>query len=224
MSHAAAGEPAATAGPQGDGAGQPTGDQVVDPAAQAEGDTPEGQGDEPETDWQAEAEKWKSLARKHERTAGQNADAAKRLKTIEDQNKTDLQRAQEAQQEAERQRDEALETHARIMAAATHDVPVDLIDLLGTGTAEEIDERAQLVSGVIQAEATRLANQMFQAAGIDPASLANGGANGSPTASGAAARAGHRPVESMGGGTQPARGTQPMTSDDWLREQFASSR
>lgn len=221
MSHSAAEGSAATADPQGDGAGQPTGDPAVDPAAQADGDTQDGQGDG-EPDYKAEAEKWKALARKHERTAGQNADAAKRLKSIEDANKTELQRAQEAQQQAERQRDEALETHARIMAAATHDVPVDLIDFLGTGTAEEIDDRAQTLSGVIQAEATRLANQMFQAAGMDPSQLGNG--NGSATAAGAAAKAGHRPVEAMGGGLTPASGTRPVTSDDWLREQFQGAR
>jgi hypothetical protein len=219
MSHAAAEGAAATAASQGDDAGQPTGDQVVDPAAQVDGDTPDDQAQE--TDWKAEAEKWKAHARKHERTATQNAEAAKRLRTIEDANKTELQRAQEAQQEAERQRDEALQTHARIMAAATHDVPVDLIDLLGAGTAEEIDERAELVSSVIQAEATRLANQMFQAAGLQ---MPEGNENGSPTATGAAARAGHRPVESMGGGVTPAAGTRPISSDDWLREQFAHSR
>jgi hypothetical protein len=165
---------------------------------------------------------WKTQARKQEARAKENAKAAAEWQKTQDANKTELQRAQEAQQEAERQRDEALQTHARIMAAATHDVPVDLIDLLGTGTAEEIEERAELLSGAIQTEATRLATQMFQAAGIDPSTLGNG--NGSDTASAAAARAGHRPVEAMGGGTQPARGGRPPNNDDWLREMFANSR
>lgn len=219
MTHSAADGAADIAASQGDGAGQPTGDQDVDPAAQADGDSQDGQGEE-ETDWQAEADKWKALARKHEKTANQNKDAAARLKNIEDANKTELQRAQEAQQEAERQRDEALGTHARIMAAATHDVPVELIDLLGTGTDEEIDERAQLVATAIQTEATRIAQQMMQAAGFDP----QGNGNGSASAAGAAARAGHRPVEAMGGGLEPTGGTRPVTSDDWLREAFANAR
>lgn len=223
MSSVAAEQAAGTAASQGDDAGQPTGDQQVDPAAQGDAGTAEGQGEGQGTDWQAEAEKWKNLARKHERLAGQNADAARELKKIQDANKSDLERAQEAQAEAERQRDEALGTHARIMAAATHDVPVELIDLLGTGTAEEIDERAELLSSAIQAEATRIAQQMMAAAGFTPNGDGTNG-NGSATAAGAAARAGHRPVESMSGGTQPARGTQPVTANDWLREQFAQSR
>lgn len=57
-----------------------------------------------EKDWEAEAEKWKSLARKHEGNARTNADAAKRLAAIEEQNKTELERAvDKAAQEARAQ-------------------------------------------------------------------------------------------------------------------------
>lgn len=80
-----------------------------------EGDTSEGTGDEGtggsasdggtggtgaagksgEKDWQSEAEKWKALSRKNE-------SAAKRLQAIEDANKTELQKAQERADAAEK--------------------------------------------------------------------------------------------------------------------------
>lgn len=55
-------------------------------------------------DWQADAEKWKTLARKHEANAKANSEAAKRLVAIEEQNKTELERAvDKAAQEARQQ-------------------------------------------------------------------------------------------------------------------------
>lgn len=50
------------------------------------------QDDDGEKDWQAEARKWKSLSRKHESQAKANADAAKRLKELEDKDKSESER------------------------------------------------------------------------------------------------------------------------------------
>lgn len=52
------------------------------------------------TDPQKEVEKWKSLARKHEAQAKANAKAAEQLKAMEDQGKSELERATTAAQEA----------------------------------------------------------------------------------------------------------------------------
>lgn len=55
-------------------------------------------------DWKTDAEKWKTLARKHEANAKANSEAAKRLAAIEEQNKTELERAvDKASQEARQQ-------------------------------------------------------------------------------------------------------------------------
>jgi hypothetical protein len=63
-----------------------------------------------------------------------------------DSQKTELERAQE---EAQRSREELAQTrtmNARLMAAATYNLPPDLIDLLGSGSEEEIDARAKLLA------------------------------------------------------------------------------
>lgn len=225
MSHSAAGEPAGTAGSQGDGAGQPQGDgQRQDPAAQPDGATSgaaDGSDDGGQEDLAAQLAHWKAQARKHEARAKDNAKAAAEWQKQQDANKTELQRAQEAQQAAERERDEARGMHARIMAAATHDVPVDLIDLLGTGTAEEIGERAEMLSSTIRAEAMAIARQTVEAMGYTWPG--NGQSGTAPTAAGAA-RASGRPVESLAGGTSPQHGTQPVTSDEWFRDMVSQSR
>lgn len=45
-----------------------------------------------EPDWSVEGPKWKAMSRKHEAQAKSNADAAKRLKEIEDANKSETQK------------------------------------------------------------------------------------------------------------------------------------
>jgi hypothetical protein len=98
---------------------------------------------------------WKSMARKHERAARSNAAAADKWQKQEDANKSELQKAQEAQLAAEQERDALRSGQSRMLAAAAHDLPTDLVDYLGDGTAEEIGERAEHLSGVISAEVER---------------------------------------------------------------------
>ena len=161
-------------------------------------------GNDPEA-LEAELTKWKELSRKHEARAAKNAEAARRLQEIEDANKTELQKAVEAQQSAERERDEAITTHSRVMAAAANDLPVELIDHLGSGTAEEINEIAELFKHVIETRAGQLAQQLLA-----------GGRNGLPAGTGA------RPVESMRMGSAPSNGGTPGTAEDWFRQLLAS--
>lgn len=64
----------------------------------------------PETDWKAEARKWETRAKQNLDVAKANEDAAKRLAEIEDQAKTELERALERAERAEKaiaERDEA---------------------------------------------------------------------------------------------------------------------
>lgn len=166
-------------------------EQMLAEAVAAVEPTPEVQ-DQPDTgaskDWEAEATKWKALARKHETTARSNSDAAKRLAEIEDAQKSEQQRLQERASSAEQRAAQLLAANARLMAAAVHGIPADLIDLLGDGTEDQINERAELLAAKLAAAA--------------PASA--------PTAPPST-----RPVESLKPGAAPA-GEEP-DPDAWLR-------
>lgn len=95
------------------------------------------------TDPVAEIEKWKTLARKNEARAKENAAAARRLAEIEDAAKTEQQRLEERAAAAERERDEARVELTRLRMAARYGIGEDDLDLLGSGTDEEIEARAR---------------------------------------------------------------------------------
>ncbi|MFM8155501.1 MAG: hypothetical protein ACKOAF_05430 [Actinomycetes bacterium] len=78
-------------------------------------------------DLAAEIEKWKSLSRKHEARAKDNADKAKRLDEIEEQSKSDLQKAIERAEKAEAQSAEAELKAIRAEVAASKGVPADML-------------------------------------------------------------------------------------------------
>jgi len=179
-------------------------------------DTGQGQGESGDQgDAAAQLAHWKEMARKHEKRARENSTAAAKLKQIEQANMTELEKAQSAQREAEQQRDEALATHARVMAAAAHNLPVELIDVLGTGTDEEINERAELLQTAIEDMAGEIAEQLIAdkiASGeliVGQGASRNGGA---PQGQQAA-----RPVESLRPGSAPA-GAMPNTPEQWFRQ------
>lgn len=120
-----------------------------------------------------------------------------RLREFEDRDKTDLEKAVERAQLAERDLAGARTATARLMAAAMHDIPVDMIDLLGDGTEEEIEARAKLIAEKLKA---------VQA----------------PAESKRSAPAPTRPVESLIPGARPANAT-PDDPNDAFR-QFVNSR
>jgi len=99
--------------------------------------------DNPLAQAQAEAEKWKALARKHETNAKANAAKAKQLDAIDDANKTETQKLTEAREAAERTAAEAQAELARHQAALKHGLSTEDLELLGTGTPEEIADRAE---------------------------------------------------------------------------------
>jgi hypothetical protein len=176
------------------------------------GEQTQGQSDGETPDPSAELAHWKEMARKHEKRAKENAAAAARMKQVDQASMTEVEKAQAAQREAERERDEARDMHARMMAAATNDLPVELIDFLGTGTEEEINERAEIISNIIDETAREIAEQLIKdqiASGklIDGASR-NGGPSQGP---------GARPVESLRAGSAPA-GMAPTSQEQWFRQ------
>lgn len=86
-----------------------------------------------ETDWQAEAVKWKALSRQNEAQAKANADKARQYDAIEEANKTELQKAQDALAAAQQAAEEANLRAIRADVARTTGVPPELL----TGTDEE---------------------------------------------------------------------------------------
>lgn len=133
----------------------PTG-RIVWPISGAEGDDPPkpATGDDKKTDDDppadkddgrdaaAEAAKWKALARKHEDQAKANAAAAKRLKELEDADKSALEVANEKLAEAERR---AAESEARVIraeVAASKGLTLAMAKRLVGATREEIEADA----------------------------------------------------------------------------------
>lgn len=119
------------------------------------------------------------------------ADMKARLQEFEDRDKTELQKAIERAEAAEKGATTMRVANARLMAAATHNLPADLIDILGDGTEEQIDARAKLLAEKLAAAAPKTEPQADK-----PAST--------------------RPVESLTPGAKPA--SQPKEDPDaWLR-------
>jgi len=85
-----------------------------------EGDAEDEEGDEepPIDSLQEEVKKWRGLSRKHERRAKENVEAAKRLKELEDADKTEIERATERAAEAEKKA-EAAERKALLYSVAS---------------------------------------------------------------------------------------------------------
>lgn len=113
-----------------------------DPATLNEDATPpeKGKPAPAEKDWASEAEKWKALARQNEARAKANAEKATKFDEMEEQSKTELQKAIEAA-EAEKKRATALEIQVlKAQVAAKHNV--DARFLVGT-TEEELTTCAE---------------------------------------------------------------------------------
>lgn len=100
-----------------------------------------GKGDDGK-DHKAEAEKWKALARKHESQAKANADAAKKLKDLEDADKSESEKAAAKVADAEKRAQEAELKALRLEVAATKGLtPAQAKRLVGT-TQEELEADA----------------------------------------------------------------------------------
>jgi hypothetical protein len=150
-------------------------------------------------DWEAEAAKWKSLSRKHENNQlsalgfksreeiDQLREAASQHQAAQDAQKSEVQRATDRAQTVEQQLADMRATNARLLAAATHSIPPDLIDLLGAGTEEEINARAEMLAERLKAATA-------------------------PAPAGA-----QRPVESLTAGAAPASSSAATTPDQWIR-------
>lgn len=179
-------------------------DETLDSVeTQPDPETPPAQPDtgKPETqakDWEAEAQKWRAMARKHEQTAKANAEAARKYGEFEESQKTEQQRLADRLAAAEQRAAQAEIGRARLLAAATYNIPATLLDRIGGGCEDEINESAQALSEEIEAEVAR------RIAAVPP-----------PTAA-PAAPAPTRPVESLTPGAMPASAT-PEDGNAFLR-------
>lgn len=90
----------------------------------------------------AEVEKWRALARKHEARAKDNAEAAKRLAAIEDESKSELERAVARAEAAEARVTKAEGKALKYEVAAAKGVPTKLIRFLTGDTEDELNTAA----------------------------------------------------------------------------------
>lgn len=107
----------------------PQGETTTDPQAPAE-----------EIDWKAESRKWEARAKENLATAKANEAAAKRLTQIEESQKTEAQRQQDALAQAQRELAEERTARVRAEVAADKGVPAGLL----TGSSrEELEASAE---------------------------------------------------------------------------------
>ncbi|MCW2898483.1 MAG: hypothetical protein JWO67_748 [Streptosporangiaceae bacterium] len=77
---------------------------------------------------------------------------ADQFRALEEASKTEAQRLAEANEAFKRDAENARAEAVRYKAAATHGIPADHFDLLGSGTEEEITARAQKLSALLAAQ------------------------------------------------------------------------
>ena len=196
--------------PDGDGQGVDT--TAEDQGTQAPPDQTSDQEQQGQGTLEEQLTHWRSMARKHERAAARNAGAADKWQKQEDANKSALQLAEEAKLAAEQERDALRTGQNRMLAAAAHDLPTDLINYLGDGTAEEIGERAEQLSGVITAEVEKRIEAEVEKR---IAERTNGQGGKPPTVPG-----GQRPVTTLRPGAAPS--STGMLSPDQMFRQLVS--
>jgi hypothetical protein len=131
-------------------AAAPTAQQPAGTSAPAATAAPE------EIDYKAEAEKWKALSRKNEDKATANAEKAKQFDALEEANKTELQKAQDAltiaQQEAALAKVDAI--RSRISAATG--VPENLLAGATEDTIQAAADAALAFKGTTATTAARV--------------------------------------------------------------------
>jgi NADH dehydrogenase/NADH:ubiquinone oxidoreductase subunit G len=106
-------------------------------------------------DLEAEVAKWRAMSRKHESDSKANADKAKAFDALEEANKSEIQKMQDAATKADAKTASIAAELALTKAAVKHGLTEDDMELLGThGTPEEIDARAEKLAARIKAAVT----------------------------------------------------------------------
>jgi hypothetical protein len=137
---------------------------------------------------------WKEMARKNEARAKENADKAKQFDTLQDAQKSELQKANERAERAERAAAEAQTERLRISAGAKYLLPPELLPFLTGKTEDEIEAQAKSLVDVMNTSR-------------------NGNENRTPQR-----QSGQRPIESLRPGSAPSTSsTSPQGPDQIFR-------
>jgi hypothetical protein len=95
------------------------------------------------TDPMAEVEKWRALARKHEAEAKRNAEAAAKLKQLEDAQKSEIEKMREAAETAKREAETARVEAMKWRVAAKLGIPAQIAARLHGSTEDELEADAK---------------------------------------------------------------------------------
>lgn len=102
---------------------------------------------------QRERDRVKAETKARKEAEKARTDLEARLREFEDRDKTELQKAAEAQAEADKKAADAMSELARMRVAIRHGITEDDMDLLGSGSDEEIERRAQRLAALKAASA-----------------------------------------------------------------------
>ena len=192
------------------------------PGAKGQADPPEGKtGDDPKTleEMRQALENQKSLNRRLRSDGTELAKKAKKFDELEESQKTEIQKANDRAAAAEREAAETRSEKFRYQAASAAKLPSDSVEFLGSGTEEEITERAGRFSTLLDTAV----NERLEALGFKKdndgklqfTGQANGGQQRRPGTG--------RPAESLRPGAAPASSTAPGNANDWFRDMISGS-
>jgi hypothetical protein len=86
---------------------------------------------------------WKAKAREWEKRAKANADAASKLTTLEEAQKTEAQKLADTAEQHRRDAEKARADLIRMQVARRYQIPESDLDLLGDGDEEQIEAKAK---------------------------------------------------------------------------------
>ncbi len=162
---------------------------------------------------------WRHHARAHEKRAkafGQYSPdqvkaMADRIAEIEDSQKTEQQRLADRLAAAEQRAQQAEIGRARLMAAATYNVPASMLDRIGGSTEDEINEAAEAIAAEINAAVeAEMARRLAAMPAVEP--------DPEPVRPSRT-----RPVESLTPGGMPDSGDHVVDGNAFLRRMAGRS-
>lgn len=104
--------------------------------------------DESQVDWKAKAREWEKRAKQNTARIAELEPKATQFDALEQASKTDLERFQEKLAETQREAEAARSDAIRFRVASEFSITPEDVDLLGSGTEEEIRGRAQRIAAM----------------------------------------------------------------------------
>lgn len=146
----------------------------------------------PETDWQAEARKWEKRSKDNYDRVQELQPLADQFRQLEEASKSDMQRLQESLEAANRAREETAAEALRMKVAMSHGLSADDLELLGTGSEDQLTARAQRIAQLAAAAAQAAATPTPPPGGRTVPDLRPGAVPSDPPTSLSAVEARHR--------------------------------